>query len=275
MISEDRNDTIHSMEKIEHYLYKAVTLLKDWLPEQGKSILETFEKQKEEEISDYDLEEDGRYVYLIFSWKETEIIERTVLLVYEEDQVIADLSFLSMDTVFFLFNSSVYEYISEESDWMYLCHYVLCGMLYPSLAYPPCKNEKNPDYSCYENSLSIIYSNAYVTKKYRRQGIFSHMMEMSRDFALRNSYGSMQFNAVISLDPDIAVYGPDAVKEPYHYNYVIDEPVRELNAQILKKLGYVSTRLVEDSPLPNEDGTKLWFAVKRENDILIDKPYLS
>ena len=42
------------------------------------------------------------------------------------------------------------------------------------------------------------------------------------------------------------------------------------NKMILEKLGFEVIRLQETEEDPEADGTKLWFAVKKENDVIID-----
>ena len=102
------------------------------------------------------------------------------------------------------------------------------------------------------------------------------MMEMMmREASLRSVSGAQILSCAISLDPDIACYGPDAKDEPYYYNYETDEPRRMKNAEIAEKRGYEVIRLQEDDPRPDSDGTKIWFAVRYEQDLIIDQDQAS
>lgn len=216
---------------------------------------------------DYEIEEDRHgYVYCLFSWEETDS-ERIVLLVYDDEmRIIADLSAVHTHVNDLLYSQRLYDELSEESDWMYLEHYTLCGYMFPDLPYPACTETEKQTYE----GEALLYSNAYVTRAYRRKGIFSVMLNMSRDFALRKAGGTAVLYSIFSLDPDIAVYGPDAQKEPYHYSFEKDEPVRMVNCQIMKRLGFEPLRLEETEEDADADGTKLWFALRKETDLIID-----
>jgi hypothetical protein len=66
-----------------------------------------------------------------------------VLLVYDEQmRVIADASAVHCSVSALLGSSQLYDELSEESDWMYLEHYTLCGYMFPQYEYPPCKENR-------------------------------------------------------------------------------------------------------------------------------------
>ena len=250
----------------EKYLNAALKLLERWIPSPPAVMIEKWKGQSEEE-ADWNVEEAaGGLVFCIFGWPETDS-ERCVLLVYDEQmRVIADASAVHCSVSALLGSSKLYDELSEESDWMYLEHYTLCCYMFPQYEYPPCK--ENRQYQ--EAGEALLFSSVYVTESYRRRGIFTVMIQMMRDFALRRSSGNTELYSAVSLDPDIAVYGPDAKDEPYYYSFEKDEPVRKLNAMILEKAGFDVLRLEETEEDPKADGTKLWFAVKKENDLIVD-----
>lgn len=262
------SDIIGMMKRhtAKDYLERSLRRLENWIPFSVSAMMEGY-LDPEVQIPDYDFEEDENgYAYIIFSWPETDS-ERVVLLVYDERmRIIADLSAVQTDVNSLLYSQEFFDDLCEESDWMYLEHYTLCAALFDDLVYPPCENEI---YTEHEGQV-LLYSNAYVTRSFRKQGIFSRMLLMCRDFALRKQEGSTRLYSVISLDPDIAVYGPDANDEPYHYNFEKDEPVRTENRKILEHLGFETVRLEETEYDPEADGTKLWFAYRQETDLIID-----
>lgn len=258
---------IETMKKSDaEYLERSLKRLEKWLPFPVDEMLAHYLDERNE-IRDHEVEEDPYgYVYCLFSWPETDH-ERLVLLVYDEQmRIIADLSAVHANVSELLYSAKLYDELSEESDWMYLEHYTLCAYMFPELPYPASEAGEQRHYE----GEALLYSNAYVTKQFRRRGIFTAMVSMTRDFALRRASGSTVLYSVFSLDPDIAVYGPDAESTPYHYSYEKDEPVRMTNCEIMKKLGFTPLRLEETEEDPEADGTKLWFAVKQETDLIID-----
>jgi hypothetical protein len=246
------------------YLEKSLKLLERWLPQSVPAMMEEYLSKPREE-ADWNVEEDSHgYVYCVFSWPET-ASERIVLLVYDDGmRIIADCSAVHCSVSDLLSSTALFDELCDESDWMYLSHYTLCAGLFPDVPYPPEGNQVN------RAGEALLYSNAYVTKAYRRKHIFTVMSEIMREFALRFQSGSALLYTAFSLDPDIAVYGPDAVSEPYHYSFEKDEPDRMRNKMILEKLGFEVIRLQETEEDVEADGTKLWFAVKKENDVIID-----
>lgn len=246
------------------YLEKSLKLLERWLPENVQTMMEKYLSKPREE-ADWNVEEDAHgYVYCVFSWPETGS-ERIVLLVYDDGmRIIADCSAVHCSVSDLLSSTALFDELCDESDWMYLSHYTLCAVMFPEVPYPPSGEKINA------KGEALLYSNAYVTKAFRRQGIFTVMDEIMREFALRSVSGSAVLYTSFSLDPDIAVYGPDAVSTPYHYNFEKDEPDRMRNKTILEKRGFEVIRLQETEEDPDADGTKLWFAVRRENDVIID-----
>lgn len=246
------------------YLEKSLKLLERWLPESVQAMMEEYLSKPREE-ADWNVEEDAHgYVYCVFSWPETGS-ERIVLLVYDDGmKIIADCSAVHCSVSDLLSSTALFDELCDESDWMYLSHYTLCAVMFPEVPYPPSGEKINA------GGEALLYANAYVTKAFRRQGIFTVMDEIMREFALRSVSGSAVLYTSFSLDPDIAVYGPDAVSTPYHYNFEKDEPDRMRNKTVLEKRGFEVVRLQETEKDPDADGTKLWFAVRRENDVIID-----
>ncbi len=206
----------------------------------------------------------GRYVYLIFAWPEKEY-ERIVLLVFEGKVIIADLAAVHCSQNVLMNSISFYDEMSEESDWMYLEHDILNEMLHPELDYPFCKKGDGR----YFVGEALLYTNAYVTRTYRRQGILREMDAMARAFTLRKQTGMVELASIFAMDPDVACYGPDTPDKPYIYSFEQDEPVRLLNAEIAKKIGYEPLRMEEIEPDPEGDGTKLWFCIHRETSVMI------
>jgi len=219
-----------------------------------------------EDVNEYMVEEDERgYVYAILSFPEPECM-RTVLFVFDEqDRIIADCSALDCSAVDFALSETLYDYITLESDWMYLEQYVLREMCFGEEH----SNEMKEDYT----GRVLLYWNAYVTEAYRNQGIFSNMVEMMKEFSLRyEPDGKTCLYTAFSLDPDIAVYGPDAKEEPYYYSMEKDEPKRLRNREILEHLLFHVERLIEDEP--SADGTKVLFAWKKEEILLVEEEAL-
>ncbi len=221
-------------------------------------------KMYQEDTSLYDLEEIDGFVYCLFTYKDSVFCDQLILLAYEGDTVIADLSGVhnTMDQI--MKNKAVYDDLSEESDWMYLAHYTLCNLVYPDFPYPFC--DEQDDEIAFPGEV-LLYRNAYVTRSYRKQGIFTSMLDLCKEWIFQNLSGEITYYTCISMDLDIACYGPDTTNEPYIYNFEVDEPIRMENKQILETLGYSCVRLEEDEP---GDGSKCWFAIKKENDFIVE-----
>ncbi|MBQ9328054.1 MAG: hypothetical protein IJ225_05915 [Solobacterium sp.] len=253
-------------QPVHELLNRSLLLLEDHLPYSLEVMRE--------------LAQDGKLVYtveqfcdnysaIVFSYPVIEISEQVILLVYDDSgQVIADCAGIHSDLRTFLYSEALYDYLSEESDWMYLEHYVISGTMFPELPYPFCTSGNTLDEDVQGEVL--LYSNAYVSRANRGQGIFSAMMELMKDFILRDCVGKRDLYTVLSLDPDVACYGPDTVDWPYVYSYERDEPIRRKNADLMNHLGFASIRLEEDEPSSESDGTKLWFVVRHEQDIVIE-----
>ncbi len=194
-------------------------------------------------------------------------MEQIILLVFDEmDRVIADTNAYHIKVEDFLTSMEIYDYLSEESDWMYLEHYIISEMMFPELPYPFC--ETKTELSGYEGEV-LLYGNAYVSIDFRRKGIFKEMLEMVRDHALRICTGQITIYSAISMDPDVPCYGPDTTDEPYIYTFEKDEPKRKTNAEIAKHVGFTPIKLEELDP-DNISGTKLWFSIKEEIDTIIE-----
>lgn len=240
-------------------LKRSLRLLEKWLPANADAMMDYYIHN--EEHTDYETDDNALF-YCLFSYpvvqkENNSLLERIILLVYDRDQIIADCSALhgSMENV--LNNTEVIHYLCNESDWMDLEHYTLCNAFFP-----------DPLTSVTGDAL--LFANAYVTIAYRQKGIFTRMLQMVRDHALKDAHGDALLYSVLSLDPDIACYGPDASEEPYVYSMKQDEPKRLRNSQVMKKLGWLPVKLEETSPSEDDDGTKLWFAIRKEKDRIID-----
>jgi hypothetical protein len=259
------------------YLKKSCTLLKGMLPLSVSLMMKWYENHPEQ----YNIEEIGSYLYCLFSFpllmenggiirsqKELDHgrMEQMILLVYEDDVIIADTAAIHLSMHDCLFWEPAVEYICTESDWMYLAHYTLCSYSFPKIPYPaPFDTNKE-----LIKGEALLYSNAYVTTKWRRQGIFANMLQSMRDHALRNVTEHTELYSVIALDPDIACYGTDAVEEPYIYSFEKDEPLRMRNCTIMSHVGFVPVKLEELEPEEHGDGAKLWFALRHEHDLIVE-----
>ncbi|MCR4952268.1 MAG: hypothetical protein K6A40_13195 [Solobacterium sp.] len=258
------------MKDTEYYLKLSLQKLKDVLPEDPNLMLIRYLSKRLWHSMSYD---NSKRAYLLFAWPEAEGAERIILLVYDDDSIIADMSALHAPADALMRSRELYDLCSEESDWMYLEHYIFCRWGFGEYPYPYCE-EENKSAQPFAGE-ALLLSNAYVTKAYRGQGIFSMMESLMREAALRNSTGRQDLYCVFSQDPDVACYGPDSQDEPYYYNYENDEPARLLNAQIAAHLGYENIRLNEDDPSENKDGTKICFCIKKENDWIVETDALS
>lgn len=252
-------------KKIQKYFDLAYEKLGHWLTPTYEQLMQRYAIFSEE----CTLEEIDTYKYLLFCYPlvvkdNIELLEQGILLVYENENVIADLAFMhgSMDDV--MHDEEVYDEITTDSDWSYLQHYTMCTLAFPNIPYP-----------CYQNSITTtfdgeacFFTNIYVTKRYRKQHIFTNMLEITKEMVLRNCVDITILYSAISLDPDIASYGEDTPKEAYVYS-MKDEPIRMINKQILEKKGYFVVKLDEIEPNEQSDGTKLWFAICKENEMII------
>ncbi len=267
MCREGTCDSIESVNETEEkYLKLSLKKLESHLPESFHDMFLHYSR------GEYDFlygEIGGGLHACIFSYPVPEEAEQVILLVYEgRDRIIADAAGCHIPVRELLKGKEIYDFLSSESDWMYLEHYIICSYMFPELPYPFCQSHE--DVPLYCSGEALLYSNAYVTKAFRRQGIFRAMTEIMREFVLRNCTDRTELYSVISLDPDVACYGPDAQDAPYIYSYEKDEPDRQRNIRIMERLGYEALRLQEDDPSAEQDGTKLWFAVRQESDLIIE-----
>ncbi len=214
-------------------------------------------------LSEFILEEIDGYYYLAFWYGLVAGLERVIVLVYDQDKVIADLSFMhaSMDGV--MKDRLIYDFITNESDWSNLEHFTLCNYMFDGYEYPYSGNDSFV-------GEALFFTNCYVSKRYRKKGIFFHMLDLSRDVGLRECEKETILYAIVSLDPDIPCYGEDTTNEPYYYS-MKDEPVRLLNKEILEKRGYICVRLEDDE---QNDGSKLWYGVLKQNVEIVDVAYV-
>ncbi len=255
------------MEKnTKKYFDLAVDMLGHWLTP-SRAELEARYALFPEECT---LEEINGLHYLLFCYplvttQNIELLEQGILLVYENDTVVADLAFMHGSTNAIMKSQDVYDEITTDSDWSFLQYYTLCNMMFPEAPYPYYQNNTNDDFP----GETCFFTNAYVTKTYRKQGIFTNMLQITKEQVLRNETGLTTYYSVFSLDPDVACYGPDTQKEPYIYS-MKDEADRMRNKHILEQFGYVAVKLEETNPKEDDDGTKLWFAVCKETENIIE-----
>ena len=242
-------------EKEKKYFDLSYAKLGEWLTPSYEELLERYTKYPQE----FTLEEVNEYVYYLFCYPVLDTLEQGILLVYEKENIIADLAFVHSTMHDTLTDTKIYDYMSEDSDWSYLQHYIICNYFYPSLPYPYTKKD-----ILVKNTEVIYFTNIYVTKRYRQQHIFSRMLDISKEQVLRYMTGDIHTISIISLDPDIACYGEDTPNEPYIYS-MKDEKDRMRNKAILEKKGYMALKLEETQVQENSDGTKLWFAINKEN----------
>lgn len=247
------------------YLQLSLECLGKWLPLSLDEMMTYYKNNP----ADFSVSKIGNSLHAcIFSYPVDDLpMEQLILLVFDEiDRVIADTNAYHMKVKDFLTSVKIYDYLSEESDWMYLEHYVISGTMFPELPYPFC--ESNSEIEGYEGEV-LLYGNAYVSIDFRRKGIFKEMLEMVRDHAIRCCMGKVTVYSILSMDPDVPCYGPDSSDEPYIYTFEKDEPKRKINEIIAKHVGFTPLRLEELDP-ENISGTKLWFCIKEENDMIIE-----
>lgn len=253
--NEDGTKTMNAFERT--YLELSLTKLEEVLPYPREELL----RQYESDETLWSVEQIEDLVFCLFSFSVTARMKQLVLLVYDDqNRIIADAGACHAGVNAFLEDREIYNYLSEESDWMYLEHYVLSNTMFPNLPYPFCETNQKTE----EQGEALLYTNAYVSRAFRRRGIFRTMLETVKEHALQKAAGICTVYTVLSMDPDIACYGPDAVEEPYYYSFEQDEPVRLINAEIARKVGYTPLRLEPDHPEEETDGTKLWFCVGKE-----------
>lgn len=252
-------------ESERRYLELSLTKLEEVLPYSKETLIRRFEGNE----NSWSVEQMEDLVFCLFSCSVTAAMDQVILLVYDrEDRIIADAGAYHTDVKSFLKDTEIYDHLSEDSDWMYLEHYVLSNMMFPHLPYPFCETGQHTDVT----GEVLLYTNAYVSRAFRRQGIFLTMLESMREHALVNKEGIQTLYSVLSMDPDIACYGPDAKEEPYYYSFEQDEPKRLLNVEIARKTGFAPLRLKPDDPSKETDGTKLWFCVRKEICEIIEDP---
>lgn len=185
----------------------------------------------------FDLEHDERWC-----------LEQILTFVYDEDMIIADISALHFNDEV-LHNDQKARYFSDDNDWIFLEYLLLKDIVVKG----KCE--------------IVMFANAYVTEAYRHQGIFKMMVLDIEEFALRYINKTTEMAEVISLDPDIATYGPDSSDEPYYYTYEKDEKTRMFNALVVNNLGFKPTKFMAVDPKDSPDGTKIWFAWRRTTNV--------
>lgn len=212
----------------------------------------------------YSLEEDAHHFqYCLISYplegieSEYNTPEKIVLLVFEDNTVIADIAAVWAYADEMQNDQITNISITEMDAWTESNLYVL-------------KSAFLHDPSLYHtDDIGCIICNAYVTETYRKKEVFSTMLQMVRDHTARYSSNQVTVFQTISLDPDIACYGPDAKDDPYYYSIEQDDPKRQLNAQIMQHLGFVPVQLEHTEEDSLTDGTFIWYAIKAEHLIII------
>lgn len=212
------------------------------------------------------MEEDGYgYQYCLISYPLTAFSqsssdpEKIVLLVFDGETVIADIAAIHAKTEAMMNDETVNDAIMDIDTWVQSSLYVM------KTAFQHHKAFQRKD------SIGCIICNAYVTNSYRRKGIFTAMMQMVRDHCVRFSHNTVTLFQTISLDPDVACYGPDASDEPYYYSMEQDEPKRILNAQIIQHLDFAAVQLEHGEEDTLSDGTFIWYAIKAEHITIVER----
>ena len=244
------------------WLKKSVDLLGDSLPVSAEELM----KQLEQDSSLHDIAEEDGHTYCLFSVVQEEK-ELLILLVYSRrGNVIADFSAWHVSADAAVNSHALYDALSEESDWMYLEHYLYHEMVHKDLPYPPADAARK-----LPQEEVLFTRSAYVSRRYRGRHIFTRMLEMMQNLVIRNASGITRLTTLISLDPDVACYGEDARKTPYVYSFDKDEPVRKNNMQILEHLCFGIVRVEYHDKRDDEgDGTKIWFALKKQQIDIVE-----
>jgi hypothetical protein len=223
----------------------------------------------EENPDDVTLETDEEgYVYCGFVIPAAPL-EDIHVFVFEKEQIIADCNGVHVKVDDIFHKPEVIKRLLDVSDWM-----MLEGLLAGKIVDPE-KQIPNRD-DDYEPGEALLVNTAYVTERFRRKGIFRTMTDAARDLASRHVYTDMLFYTVISLDPDVASIGEDAVEEPYYYEREKDDPKRAVNKTIAMHCGMNPVHLDIDNLYDpsSQDGTKEWYAAKMDR-ITIGRPVMS
>lgn len=210
----------------------------------------------QENGDDVSFEVVDHYPLLVFSYPvklleddvESDEIERIIVLVFDEKDIIADCNAFHFKASLSLTSQDILDYLSVD-DWSYCQTFVLRQAL-----------EKEETL----NGEALLMSNLYVTKAYRNHGLMNAMLDAVKEHCLRYIPNNTDLHIIFSLDPDIPCYGPDSSDEPYYYSMEKDEPIRQKNQAILKHLGFHIIRLTNDDNSITSDGTKTYFAYRHE-----------
>lgn len=236
------------------YLKRAIDLLKSSLEHPASWYMDLYEKDP----SLYSFETDDRYAYILFAIPE-ENWKNLILLVFDGAQVIADASGYLTGLDVLMQDEGFLDACSQESDWTYLERQIAAQML----------QENGMEHA---HGMAFLTGSTYVTRAYRHKNIFVQMLDMIHAYAMDDQTGNACYLHILSLDPDIPCYGPDALDHPYYYQYDRDEPVRRQNGAVMRHLGYEVLQLETEHPEENTDGTKIWFAIRMEEDHIEDLP---
>lgn len=245
------------MKTIEKkYLKKSIGYIFDAIPKSMDEMLKWYEEYEET----YQVVEINSLVYCLFSYPVEEQLEQLHIFVYDKDTLVADCSSVHGFALQLLVKTKESDYICDQNDWMFIEHDIFCNHFFLDIPY------SHEDMEMMHHFLAnvLFFSNTYVTTEYRKKGIFTEMIQMSKDYAIRSLQNNYELFSLISLDPDIACYGPDASDEPYYYSYEKDEPQRERNRTIMEHIGFTPYHYDEMDTKENLDGTKIWFGIQYE-----------
>lgn len=242
------------MDRINTFQKKILHLLGSYLSESQKEDIQ--------DPNNLSLEEINGFYYFEVVFTAIEKLSHILLFVFnEKEDIIADISLFATSGNAYLTSTKIYDYLSEESDWLFLEHYLIGNMRYGTMNYPACQSDGSGYLEEFGQDALFFVQSAYVTKKYRKQHLFTNMLDMILDNASQSiSLDLLHCFMILSLDPDIACYGPDKKEEPYFYSLEQDEPKRNLNKQILKKMGFEIMEM--DPGVESRDGCKIWFAIR-------------
>ena len=223
-----------SMDKqTETYLKYAYDLLGKEYGISREAFLRQFREEEGNAVTETDLH---GYVYLLYACDITPESEHLTELVFDSDRAVADVHALHTLGKQDILNEA------EDDPWL------------------QAERELLDDFPEAGGDILFVQS-AYVTRRYRKQGIFTGMVQAMRDFGSRKRTEDYDSWMLWSLDPDVACYGEDAVSEPYIYTRAKDDPIRDRNLAIAQKAGMMTVDDRYRITDPEDDGCFLTFAV--------------
>lgn len=266
-----------TLSRQEHLLRKALTLLKNEAAFPRQDLLAYLHRTQSVEMVQFQKWEALCLALPLVSpagdlYASTRAA-RAFVLVFEGEQIIADFSAFTADARIYMEDTGFFELCQKESAWMALEYRTAWDLWYHDFPYPWClEKEEQMTSAVYDpDAILVFVRSTYVSKAWRRQGIFRQMLDAHRDFILRYRQENTDIQMLMSLDPDVPTLGPDARREPYIYDYQRDEPLRQRNTIIARKLGF---GILEYACRPEEigDGTLRRFAARMEHVILVRGP---